>query len=112
MNKAEIKTKTEALLEIRCAQELKDVAAKWLAALDTADEQAATDAYIAELKEDIMTVDDVIAFFSSPAAAERFGADKAAEIAESNKKANAEGAVYCGCPACTAALEILNLLEA
>ncbi len=40
-----------------CCQDLKSVAQAWIDAVGTAGEKAATDALLAELKEDVCTID-------------------------------------------------------
>lgn len=58
----------EVLAAPSCCPELKDAAQKYLAALDTADEKAAGKILIAELEEDVQSIDDTLAFFCSDAA--------------------------------------------
>ena len=106
-----VKTLTEELIQI-CCPELKEAGAAYLAALGTDKEEDAKAAYIAELKEDICLIDDTIGFFGSDFAAEKFGAEKAAELLAGAKAAKEAGAVYCTCPACTKGLEVLKALEA
>ena len=91
--------------------ELKDAAQKYLAALDTADEKAAGKILIAELEEDVQSIDDTLAFFCSDAAKEIFGAETAANMAETARKVKATGAKICFCPACTAGKAILDHKE-
>ena len=62
--------------------------------------------YIAELEEDIIPIDGLIAFAESPAGAGVFG-DKAGAVAEHAKEIKAKGAKYCDCPACSAVEAIL-----
>ena len=83
-----------------------------LAALDTADEKAAGKNLIAELEEDVQSIDDTLAFFCSDAAKEIFGAETAANMAETARKVKASGAEICFCPACTAGKAILDNKEA
>jgi len=68
--------------------------------------QASPDA-IAELEEDIVTVDGLIAFAESEAGAKVFGAN-AGNVAEHAKEIKAAGAKYCDCPACAAVEAILS----
>lgn len=90
-----------------CCAELKAAAQAWLDALGTAREAEMTRALIAELEEDIMPIDGLIAFADSEAGAKVFGADKAKGIAAHAKERKAAGAKYCDCPACAAAEAIL-----
>ena len=111
MANAVIIEKTNALLSGHCAQELREAAQAWLAALDTAAEEAATIEYITQLEDGIMPIGDVIAFFGTEAAAQSFGADVAAGIAAHAKEVQAEGGDWCDCPACSLAKEILGLFD-
>ena len=58
-----------------CSQEARDAAKAWLNAAGTDREAEETKKYIAELEEDIVTVDGLIAFARSEAGAKVFGAD-------------------------------------
>lgn len=101
--------KAKSLLSMRgCCAELKEALQEWLGALDTADERAKTEKLIAELEEDVMSVDDMIEFGKSEFAASLFGAEKAAEFAASGVKAKAEGITHCVCDACSAGYDILS----
>lgn len=90
-----------------CCAELRAVAEEWLLAVGTDGEKEASAKLIAELEEDVSTLDDVIPFFESETGAQFFGADVAKAKAEEAKKAKAEGATYCLCPACQAGASIL-----
>lgn len=81
----------EVLAAPSCCPELKDAAQKYLAALDTADEKAAGKILIAELEEDVQSIDDTLAFFCSDAAKEIFGAETAANMAETREKLKRQG---------------------
>ena len=101
----------EVLTAPSCCPELKDAAQKYLAALDTADEKDAGKNLIAELEEDVQSIDNTLAFFSSDAAKEIFGAETAANMAETARKVKAEGGKICFCPACTAGKAIQDNKE-
>ena len=58
-------------------------------------------------KEDIMPIDTLIAFAESDAGAKVFGEEHAKEVAAHAKEIKEAGAVYCDCPACSAAAAIL-----
>lgn len=90
-----------------CCAELKAAAQAWLDALGSSREAEMTRALIAELEEDIMPIDGLIAFADSEAGAKVFGADKAKGIAAHARERKATGAKYCDCPACAAAEAIL-----
>lgn len=92
-----------------CCAEARAAAESWLAALGTENEEQQTELLVAELKEDIETVDELIAFTESPKCAEIFG-DKAEGFRAHAKELKASGARYCDCPACAACEKILDLL--
>ena len=94
-----------------CSIEAKTAAQNWLDAIGTEKEVAETQKYIAELEEDIMPIDNLIAFASSPQGIEYFGADSAKNIVSHSQEIKAVGAKYCDCPACAAAEAILNHKE-
>ena len=112
MNRSDIVELTKELLAVpHCCPELKEAGRAWLEALDTPLESEAAKAFVSELEEDVMKVDDVIAFFASPAAAEHFGGEKAAAMAAHMHELKANGAVYCDCAACSKGAEILAAKE-
>ena len=69
------KTK-ELMAAPSCSQEAKDAAQAWLDAVGTENEAEETKKYIAELEEDIMTLDGLIAFAESEMGAQVFGAER------------------------------------
>lgn len=91
-----------------CCQEAKDAAKSWLDALGTEKEAEASKAYIAELEEDIVSIDDLIACLESEAGIQFFGAEKAKAMTVHSKERKAAGAKYCDCPACAAVNAILE----
>ena len=62
---------------------------------------------IAELEEDLMPVEQLIAFAESEAGAGVFG-DKAGEVAAHGRTIREAGGKYCDCPACAAVEAILE----
>ncbi len=88
-------------------KEAKTVAEKWLSALGTPDEKAETERYLQELKEDLETIDELLAFVHSPLCEQIFG-DKAQGFIDHAEQLKKEGAKYCDCPACTACANILS----
>ena len=94
-----------------CCQEAKEAANAWLDAVGTENEEAETKKYIAELEEDIIPIDGLIAFAGSEAGAGVFGAEKAKEVEAHAKEIKAAGAKYCDCPACSAVEAILSKLK-
>lgn len=91
-----------------CSAEARDAAQRWIAAAGTDAEPAETARFLAELEEDIMPIDRLIAFAGSAQGAAYFGAQTAAGIAAHAKEIQAAGARYCDCPACAAAEAILS----
>ena len=105
----DLKCKVEQLIALSgCCAELKAAAQNWLDTYgDTNANQAAAAAFIKELEEDILPVDDCIEFLGSDHAKQLFG-DKAEGMLAHMKQIKAEGAVHCDCPACSLASEILE----
>ena len=105
----DLKCKVEQLIELPgCCAELKAAAQNWLDTYgDTNANQAASAAFIKELEEDILPVDDCIAFLGSDHAKQLFGG-KAESMLTHMKQIKADGAVHCDCPACSLASEILE----
>lgn len=91
-----------------CCQEAKDAALAWLDALGTEKEAEASRAFVAELEEDIVPIDDLIACLESEGGIQFFGAEKAKEMTAHSKTRKAAGAKYCDCPACAAVNAILE----
>ncbi len=107
-----VEEKTKELLQApSCYQGLKDLAEKWLAAQNTADEADVTKAYLEELAADVLSIDDLIAFAGSAKGEEIFGTDRAKGMVSQAQAAKASGAKYCICPACTAGGAILDKKE-
>lgn len=101
--------KTHELIDApSCSAEAKAAAKEWLAAVGTDREEEVTGRYFAELEEDIMPVDGLIAFAESEAGARVFGADAAKHVADHAKEVKAAGGKYCDCPACSAVAAILE----
>lgn len=93
-----------------CCAELKAAAEAYLNADAEAKKDAAA-ALVKELEEDVMTVDEVIAFFMSDAAAEHFGKETAGQILAGMKEHKANGGKFCNCPACAAGAAVLENKE-
>lgn len=108
-----IKEQSMALIEAKTScQEAKEAAQAWLAALGSAQESEQNKAYAEALKDVIVTVDELIAFASSPAGIQHFGEESAKEIAQHGKQLKSDGATYCDCPACAAVEKILQYVDA
>lgn len=107
-----VQEKTKELIEApTCSKEAREAAERWLAAVGTEREKEETAAYLAELEEDIVTVDGLISFAESEAGANVFGAEHAKEVAAHAREIKAAGALYCDCPACAAVEAILEKKE-
>ena len=65
-------------------------------------------ALLAEAKDCISPIDGTVAFFETDMAKEIFGAEVAAQKLAHAKEIQAAGAVYCDCPGCTAAKDIID----
>lgn len=92
-----------------CCAEAKEAGQNWLTAAGTAGEQAATQALMAELEEDIMPIEGLIAFVNSPAGAQVFGAEQAKAMEAHAREIQAAGAKYCDCPVCALSEKILAM---
>ena len=88
--------------------ELKDAAQNYIDAIGTDKEPEACKILVAEAEEDICTIDNTIDFFSTDMAKQIFGEEGAAQKLAHAREAKANGAIYCDCPGCTAALNIIN----
>lgn len=112
MNKEELKKLCEELISNPpCCRELQDAGRKWIDAIGTDGEHAAAEALIKELEEDVNTIDDTIAFFSSPFAKEHIPADVAEKLLKESIAAKEAGAKWCNCPACTKGAIIMENRE-
>ena len=81
---------------------------RYLEAAGTADEAAAREALVGELKEDVCSIDDLIAFASSPSGEAVFGKEAAAATKTAAEAAKANGEPNCLCDACQAGARILR----
>jgi hypothetical protein len=88
--------------------EFKETAKAYLDAKGSAKEDEMWERLVAEAKEDITGIDDVLAFFRSEAGAAHFGAEVAKSLAAHAEEVKAAGGVYCDCPGCTAAKAIID----
>lgn len=94
-----------------CCPELKEAAQDWIEAMGTQREAEQTKKMVEELEMDIMPIDNLIAFASSEAGAQLFGAEKAKDVAAHARQIKEGGAKYCDCPACAACEAILEKKE-
>ncbi len=104
--------KVQAILAAEsCCPELKEIGMEWLQASGGDQEAAATKALLHELEEDVNTIDDTIAFLSSPAAAAMLGAEVAQGMAAQAREHKAAGGTHCFCPACANGKAILDIRD-
>lgn len=112
MEKEALKYAIEKTKELMCAptcsSEAKKAAQTWLDAIGTETEAEETKKYIDELEEDIVTIEGLISFAESEAGIQVFGAEHAKDVVEHAKEIKSAGAKYCDCPACVAALAVLE----
>lgn len=98
----------EMTADSTCCQELRDAAKRWLDARGTDGEAAAWEAYLAELRADVMPLETVLAFSASPEAEKLFGQQLARELHAHYLEVEAAGGRWCDCPACSAAGKLLE----
>ena len=107
--KAYVKEKVNEMMQAAsCCAEAKAAGQAWLDALGTEQEVEKTKELIAELEEDIMPIDGLIAFAGSEMALMLFfilGADGMLAHAKERK---ASGEKFCDCAACAAVEAILS----
>ena len=87
--------------------ELKQISKEYLDALGTENETAAAGNLIAELNEDVNSIDDTIAFFKSDIAKKIVG-DMYDKLLNEALEAKANGETVCTCDGCRAGYEILK----
>lgn len=88
-------------------KEAKEAANRWLKAVNTSAEKDETIKYLAELEEDLESVDDLLAFTRSDLSAKLFGEEKSKVFLSHAEELYNSGAKYCDCPACAACAMIL-----
>jgi hypothetical protein len=109
MTKQEIKSEVEKMIVASsCCPELKAEGEAYLKAVGTSGERAAAESLIREMKEDVTSIDDLIAFVGSEEGKQVFGVDGAAKMTEAATAAKSHGEKYCICPACTAGGKLLD----
>ncbi len=103
------KEKTNELLAAdSCCPEVREAAENWLKAIGTDEEAEETKRYLATLEENVMPIDDLLELCESEVGMAAFGEEEAKEMVAHAMGVKAEGGKYCDCPACTAALAILD----
>ncbi len=91
-----------------CCGDLKAVAQRWLDAIGTENEKEVSALLLAELKDDVCTLDQTIPFFESERATAIFGEERAKQLASHAHELKASGAKWCDCPACALGAKILD----
>ncbi|MBR1647862.1 MAG: hypothetical protein IJ685_13970 [Selenomonadaceae bacterium] len=92
-----------------CYPDLKQVTHAYLKLVEA--EIIAAKNLVAELNEDIVTIDELVEISHSKETGEKFGAEAAKKFAANADALKVAGAKYCNCLACTLALEILDNQE-
>ena len=103
--------KAKELLERKVSGSLKDEIERWYESFGTDDEDYETDVLIETLEDNIMSIDEQIAYFKSAKARISFGEEQSRELlsrAETRKKA---GEQFCDCAECRKIKELLSLLK-
>ncbi len=98
----------EMMAASSCCADLKAAARAWLDSVGTDGQKAAAEALLAELKEDVNGIDEVIGFFGSEAGKGYFGAEKAGALLKAAQDAKAAGGKYCICDACQAGAKLIE----
>lgn len=101
----------EIIVAQSCCPELKAATQNWLDALGTDSEKSAAENLIAELKVDVMTVDQVIAAMEIDAVIAHLGNELAGIIKAHAMEQKKNGETECDCPACAAGWKILHNKE-
>ena len=91
-----------------CCAELKAAGQAWIYEVGKDGEKVAAKNLIAEIKEDVQTVEGLEAFVNSGHAVEIFGEEGVKNFKKHVEDLKASGAKYCDCGACTPALSILE----
>lgn len=103
--------RTKVLLSDWCCDELKEAGQAWLDSIDTDKQKEAGEKYVAELQDSIVTVEGMLAFLPTKEAKTKFGEETANKFYEHAKELKAQGVENCDCPACTAAMAVLELKD-
>ena len=108
-----IVAKTKEMMAVDyCCEEARAAGEAFLKAVGTAEEDIQIKAYVKELKEDIVPIDELIAFAKSDRAVQYCGEDDAKEMLAHAQERQAAGEKFCDCEACSAAVAIIDKVEA
>lgn len=91
-----------------CCAEARAAAEAYLAAVGTDGEADAKKAYLAELGEDLESIDELLEFAHSAMCVQVFGEERAKGFTAHAEQLKADGVPYCDCPACAAVEAILR----
>ena len=94
-----------------CCIELKGACKKYLDSIGTESENECLEGLMKEIRQDINSIDDTIAFMQSDTALQMLGEETRNMLLEKSLKAKENGAEYCDCPGCTAAQKVLKEYE-
>ena len=109
---SDVKAKIQEMMAApSCCAELKAAGQAWLDAAGTEKEAEATAQLLAEIEEDVMPIDGLIAFAGSEMGEKVFGKERAAGVLAHAQEIKAQGGLYCDCPACSAALAVKEMLQ-
>jgi len=112
MAKQETIAKVKEMLEGHCYAPLREAAEKWLEqAEDKVDEtvdKVLESEFVAQLKDGVCSVEDMVGFLGSKEAVEKFGKEIQEKFFAHAKELKEAGAKFCDCPACQKAREILE----
>jgi len=103
--------RTKALLSNWCCDELKEAAQAWLDSIGTDRQKEAAEKYAAVLRESVVPVDGMLAFLPTEEAKAKFGEETANKFYAHAKELKAQGIENCDCPACTAAMAVLEVKD-
>ena len=90
-----------------CCPELNAVGQSWIDSVGKADEKEKAKLLIAEIEEDVTTIENLVAFAHSDTAKKIFGEGQKNFAAHADEL-KASGAKFCDCGACKPASEILE----
>lgn len=112
MDKAEVIERVRKISAAPSVYEgLKVAADNWLKGVGTAEERALSKTLLAELEEDVQSLDDTLAFFESDEAKSIFG-DALPQFLKLGEEAKAKGEKVCFCDACRNGQALLEHREA
>jgi ribosomal protein L12E/L44/L45/RPP1/RPP2 len=107
MTKEDLQKEAEKMMAAEsCCPEARQALKNWLDACGTEKEKEMAQDMIRELKEDVLSIDDLLAF-AKGAAVQVMGEEKAKAMQQAAEEAKKKGETVCLCPACQAGKVIL-----